>query len=89
MKQHVWLIRHGLREDHEQYGVKASREIHTDDPALSEHGKGQAEEAAVFFKDKAIKHIFCSPFLRCIQTTYPIAKLLDLPIKIEYGLRES
>ena len=33
-------------------------------------------------------HIFSSPFLRTIQTAYEVAKVLDLPIKLEAGLCE-
>ena len=35
-----------------------------------------------------IKHVFSSPFLRCIETSDPIAATLDLPLKLEEGNHE-
>jgi broad specificity phosphatase PhoE len=87
--QKVWLVRHGLREDHQKFGVAESRRIHIDDPQLSEYGKKQAKELAEHFVNKKVEHIFCSPFLRCLQTAEPVATRLNLPLNIEYGIRES
>jgi len=87
--QTVWLVRHGLREDHQKFGVAESRRIHIDDPELSDNGEKQAQELAEYFANKKVAHIFCSPFLRCLQTIEPVVERLNLPLKIEYGIRES
>lgn len=87
--QTVWLVRHGLRKDHQKFGVAESRRIHLDDPELSAHGEKQAQELAEYFVNKKVAHIFCSPFLRCLQTIEPVAEKLNLPFKMEYGIRES
>ena len=36
-----------------------------------------------------IDHIYCSPFLRTVQTAHQVANELSLPVKIEYGLSEG
>ena len=36
-----------------------------------------------------ISHIYCSPFLRTVQTANEVAKVLNLPIKVEHGLSEG
>ena len=69
--------------------MQQSREIEIEDPSLSKEGFKQAEELGSYFKTTQIAHIYCSPFLRCLQTATPISEKLGLPIKIEYGLRET
>jgi broad specificity phosphatase PhoE len=39
-------------------------------------------------QNSQIQQIFTSPYLRTIQTAYPIARLLGLSIQVENGLRE-
>lgn len=53
------------------------------DPELSSMGLKQADEAGKRFKNenRRVKYIFCSPYIRCLQTVYPIAEALDLPIR--------
>ena len=86
-EQIVWIARHGNRLDfvNPKWFNTAKRRY---DPPLSEDGWVQAKELANRLKGERIEHIFCSPFLRTIQTAYCVAQTLNLPIKLEAGLSE-
>ena len=87
MSQTVWIARHGNRLDFvnpEWFNTAARRY----DPPLSDDGFVQAAELAQRLKEENIGHIFASPFLRTIQTANEIARVLNLPIKLEEGLGE-
>ena len=87
MSQTVWIARHGNRLDFvnpEWFNTATKRY----DPPLSEDGLVQATELAQRLKSENINHIFASPFLRTIQTANEVAKVLQLPIKLESGLSE-
>jgi len=83
----VWIARHGHRFDfaYPEWFLTAARRY---DPALSDEGFVQVQQLATRLKQEPIDHLFCSPFLRAIQTAHPISQLLDLPLKIERGLGE-
>ncbi|MGK7932449.1 MAG: histidine phosphatase family protein [Microcystaceae cyanobacterium] len=87
MTQTIWIARHGNRLDfvNPDWFNTAPRRY---DPPLSEDGKIQAQQLANRLKPENIKHIFVSPFLRTIETAYPIAQTLNLSLKIEAGLSE-
>jgi len=83
----IWIVRHGNRYDfvHPEWFNNAPRKY---DPPLSDDGTIQAQTLAEKLKLEPVNYIFCSPFLRAIQTAYPIAKQLNLAINIEAGLGE-
>jgi broad specificity phosphatase PhoE len=83
----IWLVRHASRRDFDDPGwaVHAAR---PDDPPLSTAGRREAEALAERLAGEGIAHLFCSPFLRCVETAAPIAGRLDLPIALEEGLSE-
>lgn len=87
MTQTVWIARHGNRLDfvNPEWFNTAERRY---DPPLSEDGVIQAQELAARLKSENIAHIFASPFLRTVQTASEVAKVLDLPIKLEAGVCE-
>ena len=87
MSQTVWIARHGNRLDfvNPEWFNTAPRRY---DPPLSKDGFVQAVEVGKRLKAENISHIFASPFLRTIQTANEIARILDLPIKLEAGLGE-
>lgn len=87
MSQTIWIARHGNRLDfvNPEWFNTATRRY---DPPLSEDGKLQAQQLANRLQSENIKHIFVSPFLRAIETAYPIAQTLNLSLKIEAGLSE-
>ncbi len=87
MTQIVWLARHGNRIDfvNPDWFLTAERRY---DPHLSDDGVVQAQQLAQRLKGEGIAHIFASPFLRTVETANQVAEVLDLPIKLEYGLSE-
>ena len=87
MSQTVWLARHGNRLDfvNPEWFNTAIRRY---DPPLSDDGFIQAAELGQRLKSENICHILASPFLRTIQTANEVAKVLNLPIKLEAGMGE-
>lgn len=87
MPQTVWIARHGNRLDFvnpEWFNTALKRY----DPPLADDGFIQAVELAQRLRSENIRHIFASPFLRTIQTANEVARVLNLPIKLEAGLGE-
>lgn len=87
MASTLWLVRHGHRFDFaypDWFTVAPQRY----DPPLSAQGFQQVEQLSHRLAPEKIDHLFCSPFLRTLQTGYLLAEKLDLPIKIEPGLGE-
>jgi broad specificity phosphatase PhoE len=87
MSSIIWLARHGNRLDfvNPEWFNTAVRKY---DPPLSEDGVIQARELGDRLQKEKITQIFASPFLRTIQTANEVAKILNLPIKLEAGLGE-
>lgn len=83
----LFVIRHGMRIDHEEkgWGKTAERPF---DPPLSETGEMQARQTGVYLKQFEITAVYASPLLRTIQTATGIVAALDLPIFVEGGLVE-
>mgnify|MGYP005848373739 CR=1 FL=1 len=83
----IWIARHGNRIDfvRPEWFDTAERRY---DPHLSDDGIVQAQQLGCRLRDQGIAHIFASPFLRTVQTAHYVAELLDLPIKLEWGLCE-
>jgi broad specificity phosphatase PhoE len=85
--QTLWLVRHAHRLDFvrpEWFDTA----IYPYDPPLSALGQSQAVALAAQLSQVPIERIFTSPFLRTIQTADPLARLLQLPIQLEWGLCE-
>lgn len=58
------------------------------DPPLTDKGFVQANAIVNVLTRTRIDAIFCSPFLRTLQTAAPIAQALGLPIRVDYELCE-
>lgn len=60
------------------------------DVQLAQHGIKQAHELGRFLLtlDDQPEMIFSSPFYRCLETSTPIAELLEVPVYIERGFSE-
>ena len=87
MPRTVWIARHGNRIDfvNPAWFDTAQRPY---DPNLSEDGQIQAEQLANRLVGEGITQIIASPFLRTVQTAHAVAKKLDLPLKLDWGLGE-
>ena len=85
--QTLWLVRHAHRLDFiEPEWFETA--IYPYDPPLSTQGFDRAMSLAQELSRVQIDLIYTSPFLRTIQTADPLARLLQLPIRLEWGLCE-
>ena len=87
MPQTVWIARHGNRLDFVN-PAWFNTAVRRYDPPLSDDGLIQATELGQRLTSENIKQIYASPFLRTIQTANEVARVLNLPIKLEAGLGE-
>lgn len=87
----IYIARHGYRSNWLPKGPypPPPTGVNSDVP-LAEHGVKQAKELAHYIMsiENQPEMIFSSPFYRCLQTSEPIADLLDLPINMERGIGE-
>lgn len=79
----VLLIRHGQSANNA--GAEQER---VSDPDLTALGKKQAQVAAAFLAEHPITHLYCSPFLRALETTAPIARETRLTPKVRADIFE-
>lgn len=87
MVRTVCITRHGNRLDFVDSGwFKTAPRPY--DPPLSADGVVQARELGERLRAEHIARIFCSPFLRSVQTAHEVAEVLDLSIWVEAGLCE-
>ncbi|GMV80273.1 MAG: hypothetical protein AMXMBFR7_14570 [Planctomycetota bacterium] len=87
MPRRVYIARHGNRIDFVDKTWKARAE-RPHDPHLSPDGLDQARRLAERMRATAVRHVFASPFYRCVQTAHETAAVLGLPLKIEHGACE-
>ncbi len=87
MSPNIWLVRHAHRLDFIQ-PEWFDTALFPYDPPLSALGWQQSLELVAKLQNSHIQQIFTSPYLRTIQTAYPIAQSLGLSIQVEEGLRE-
>ncbi len=80
--QVLWLCRHGNRIDWVDPTWEGT------DPHLAADGVVQAIKTGQRLRGQGIRHIFCSPFLRTIETAHHIAAALELTVKVEHGATE-
>ncbi|EJS41714.1 tfc7p [Saccharomyces arboricola H-6] len=87
----IYIARHGYRSNWLPEGPYPDPLTGIDsDVPLAEHGVNQAKELAHYLLslDNQPEAVFTSPFYRCLQTTQPIAKLLEIPTYLERGIGE-
>lgn len=91
-KRVIWVVRHGERADNidKTWRDHAPRGA-WDDPPLSTRGKLQAQECGMHLAQEPFGAVFCSPFLRCVQTVDGIIQRhsTKLPVFIEQGICET
>jgi broad specificity phosphatase PhoE len=74
MNKVVYLIRHAMPQQpyNGRYDLPPG-------PALSDHGRQQADQLGQFLQDKAIDRIYHSPLLRTIETAAIVAQYVGRP----------
>lgn len=79
----IYLVRHGDPQMNTglEYNVMPG-------PPLSEQGKVESRQAAVFLADKGVQSLFASPFARTSQTVKELAGYLELPVTLTELLAE-
>ncbi len=85
--QTIWLVRHAHRLDFIQPEWFETA-LHPYDPPLSPEGIERSIALAKELSRAPIDLIYTSPFLRTVQTVDPLARILELPIRLEWGLCE-
>jgi len=90
-----YILRHGDRFDHAHSNVWKDRVKylnHTShDPPLTYNGHLQAREVGNYLKNNNIQidNVYCSPYLRTVQTATEISQVLNTFLKLEGGLSEG
>lgn len=80
----LFLIRHAAPEWH---GGPAYRTA--PGPNLSVGGQREAQQLAHFLADKALDHLFVSPFARTMQTATLIVERLGVPVTVTRLIEEN
>lgn len=79
----ICLIRHGQSANNAQ-----PEHLRIADPGLTPTGEQQAHALAAWFEQRAIASLFCSPFLRSLETARPLAERKQLPVRVRSNLFE-
>src|SRR5207237_487422 len=58
-------------------------------PGLSERGRYEVREAAIFLAGRGVRHLYVSPFRRAHQTAEQIGEQLGLPVTVRGLLTEA
>lgn len=80
----IYFVRHGQTDFPTDRIYCDDRE----DPALNRAGLMQAKSAAVYFQDKDVDAILCSPALRTRMTAQEVADVTGAPVAYNEQLRE-
>ncbi|MDE8349898.1 MAG: histidine phosphatase family protein [Acidocella sp.] len=83
----MYLLRHGQSLFNLHF-TATRQDPGIEDPALTDLGHAQAEQAAVWLADKAITRVIISPYTRALQTAQPVLRVHDVPVEIMHEVRE-
>jgi broad specificity phosphatase PhoE len=82
----IFVLRHAERADSIPEDQRPEYSV-SFDPPLTDTGKLQAEVAVKYIltqiPEGASVHLVSSPFLRCIQTSMPLAQALNIPVIVD------
>jgi broad specificity phosphatase PhoE len=78
----VILIRHGQTEFNRIFSL-SRQDPGIRDPHLTDHGRQQAQAAALALRPLKIARLITSPYVRALETTEIIARYLRVPITVE------
>ncbi|KIK43558.1 hypothetical protein CY34DRAFT_81584 [Suillus luteus UH-Slu-Lm8-n1] len=91
MIETIYIARHGFRLNWINTNWKSPTGLPRD-PPLAAYGEAQAQELAAYFlaipEEKRPTIILSSPYYRCLQTSQPTSRALEVPIYVEHGLSE-
>jgi 8-oxo-(d)GTP phosphatase len=79
----LWLVRHALAGDREQWKGKDRRR------PLTKKGKRQAAAIASRLTGAEVDRVVSSPFLRCVDTVAPLAKAIGAEVENDDRLAEG
>ncbi len=79
----IYLIRHGQSANNAQ-----PEQLRVADPGLTETGEQQAAALAAWFAEHPLTSLYCSPFLRSLETTRPLAELKQMSVRVRSDLFE-
>jgi 2,3-bisphosphoglycerate-dependent phosphoglycerate mutase len=79
----ILLVRHGQSQNN-----ASPENQRVCDPDLTELGRKQANRTAEYLCRVGVTHLYCSPFLRSLETTRPLAECLRIPASIRGDLFE-
>jgi len=81
------LLRHGQSEFNLAF-TETRRDPGIEDPALTELGHQQAEQAAEALAEAVITRIIVSPYTRALQTAEPFLRRRKVPVTVMHEVRE-
>lgn len=84
MNSEIILVRHGQSANN-----ALPEEQRVCDPELTEVGTRQAAAIAEWSIEMPITHLYCSPFLRALETTRPIAAAKQLAVQVVHNIYEQ
>ncbi len=84
MLTELYIVRHAQPD--RASGIKYDVEP---GPPLTDHGRGEARQAAAFLAGRGLEYLFSSPFSRTAETADTIADQLGLPITYVKALGEG
>ncbi len=84
----LYLIRHAQSTNNALEDFKQR----VADPALTPKGEEQTRRLAAYLpvlKDFTPTHLYCSAMLRALQTAYPLAQALNMPLQVWVDIHEG
>ncbi|MDA8312563.1 MAG: histidine phosphatase family protein [Actinomycetota bacterium] len=83
-RRRLWLVRHGETAWNASGLVQGQR-----DPGLTSKGRAQAGRCArSLVAGREVEALYSSDLRRALETAAPLAEALELPVRVEPGLRE-